>query len=115
MSCLFIELYLDEDVDVLIADLVRARSFQAITTQEAGQTGKDDTEQLAYAVGQQKTILTHNRSDFELLAQQYFVTGQTHYGIIIAARRSPYEIVRRLLTILNQVAADEMENQLRYI
>jgi predicted nuclease of predicted toxin-antitoxin system len=115
VSRLFIELYLDEDVDVLIADLVRARSFQAITTREAGQTGKDDVEQLAHAVGQQKTILTHNRSDFESLAQQYLAAGQTHYGIIIATRRSPYEIVRRLLAILNQVTADEMENQLRYI
>ena len=52
MSHLFIDLYLDEDIDVLVADLVR---------------------------------------------------------------RSPYEIVRRLLIILNHVTADEMENQLRYI
>jgi hypothetical protein len=35
--------------------------------------------------------------------------------IIIAVRRSPYEIVRRLLAILNHVPADEMKNQLRYI
>ncbi len=28
MNQLFIELYLDEDVDVLIADLVRARGFK---------------------------------------------------------------------------------------
>jgi hypothetical protein len=39
MNRLFIELYLDEDVDVFIADLVRARGFKAITTQEAGQIG----------------------------------------------------------------------------
>ena len=35
MSRLFIELYLDEDVDVLVADLVRARGFKVTTTQEA--------------------------------------------------------------------------------
>lgn len=115
MSRLFIELYLDEDVDVLVAGLVRARGFHAITTQEAGQIRNNDAEQLAYAVNQQKTLLTHNRADFEALAQQYLTTGQTHYGIIIAVRRLPYEIVRRLLTILNHVTADEMENQLRYI
>jgi len=115
VSRLFIELYLDEDVDVLVAGLVRARGFHAITTQEAGQIRNNDAEQLAYAVNQQKTLLTHNRADFEALAQQYLTTGQTHYGIIIAVRRLPYEIVRRLLTILNHVTADEMENQLRYI
>jgi len=37
------------------------------------------------------------------------------YGIIIAVRRPPYEIVRRLSLILNQVTADEIQNQLRYI
>jgi hypothetical protein len=50
VSRLFIDLYLDEDVDVLVAGLIRARGFAASTTQEAGQPGKNDAEQLAYAV-----------------------------------------------------------------
>ena len=115
MSSLFIELYLDEDVDVLVADLIRARGFKAMTTQEAGRKKKDDDEQLAFAVSQQLTLLTHNRVDFEIRAQGYFVTGKPHCGIIIAARRDPYEIARRLLVILNQVTADEMADQIRYI
>lgn len=106
---------MDEDVDVLVADLVRARGFQVITTQETGQVSNTDAAQLAYAVSQQKTLLTHNRVDFETLAQQYFAAGQTHYGIIITIRRPPHEIARRLLTLLHHVTADEMENQLRYI
>lgn len=115
MTRLFIELYLDEDVSVLVADLVRARGFVASTTQESGQLARSDAEQLKYAASQRKTLLTHNRADFEALARQYFSTGQAHHGIIIAVRRTPYEIVQRLLTILNQVTADEMQNQLRYI
>jgi hypothetical protein len=50
-----------------------------------------------------------------LLAEEYFASGQEHCGIIIAVHRSPYEIVRRRLAILNHVAADEVKNQLRYI
>ena len=115
MTNLFIELYLDEDVSVLVADLVRARGFAAITAREAAQLHANDADQLAYAVSQSKTLLTHNRADFEALAQTYLATGQTHYGIIIAVRHPPYEIVRRLLLILNQVTADEMQDQLRYI
>lgn len=115
MTTLFIELYLDEDVSVLVADLARARGFTAITTREAGQLHANDADQLAYAVSHRRTVLTHNRADFEALAQTYFTTGQTHYGIIIAVRHPPYEIVRRLLLILNQVTADEMQDQLRYI
>lgn len=115
MSRLFIELYLDEDVDVLVADLLRVRGFEASTTQEAGQVGSSDAEQLAYAVSQHRTLLTHNRDHFERLARQYSTTGQTHYGIIIAVRRPAHEIARRLLIMLNHVTADEIENQLRYI
>jgi hypothetical protein len=36
MSRLFIEIYLDEDVDVLIAQLLHARGFVVVTTQEVG-------------------------------------------------------------------------------
>ncbi len=115
MTNLFIELYLDEDVSVLVAELVRARGFTAQTAREVGQLHASDANQLAYAVSQHKTLLTHNRADFEALAQTYFATGQTHSGIIIAVRHPPYEIVRRLLLLLNQVTADEMQDQLRYI
>jgi acetolactate synthase regulatory subunit len=115
MNRLFVELYLDEDVDVLVAELVRARGFKATTTQEAARQSKDDKEQLAYAVSRQWTLLTHNRTHFETLAQAYFAAGKAHYGIIIATRRPVYELTQRLLVILNQVMADEMENQIRYI
>jgi hypothetical protein len=115
MRQLFIELYLDEDVDVLLAQLVRARGFSAVTTQEAGRLGATDEQQLFYAASQHWALLTHNRADFESLHQAFVAPGREHSGIIIAARRSPYEMVRRLLLILNQVTADEMQNQLRYI
>jgi hypothetical protein len=37
---LFIELYLDEDVSVLVADLIRARGFTATTTRDVGKITK---------------------------------------------------------------------------
>lgn len=52
MSQLLIELYLDEDVDVLLADLLRARGFAVQTTREAHQLGRNDADQLAYAAKQ---------------------------------------------------------------
>ncbi|MDJ0682846.1 MAG: DUF5615 family PIN-like protein [Xenococcaceae cyanobacterium MO_167.B52] len=74
-----------------------------------------DAEQLAYAVSQQRALVTHNHSDFEKLIQTYFATEQKHYGVILAVRRPPQAIAQRLLAILNHVTADEMENQVRYI
>lgn len=109
------EIYTDEDVNVLVAGLLRARGFVVQTTREAGNLGKDDVPQLEYAVRQEYTMLTHNRVDFELLASDYFQRGKEHHGIIIAFRHPPHEIFRRLLVILNQTTADEMMNQLIYI
>lgn len=115
MSNIFIELYDDEDVSVLIADLIRARGFSVLTTLEAGNLGKSDAEQLEFAVSQERVLLTHNRMDFEKLALEYFEQEKTHYGIIVAVRRLPNEMAQRLFDILNQTTADEMINQIRYI
>ena len=115
MSDLFIRLYLDEDVSALIATLLRSRGFVATTTLNAGRLGATDDQQLAYVAENQMAILTHNRVHFDRLASQYIATGRTHHGIIIAVRRRPHEIARRLLLLLNQVTANEMYNQVRYI
>lgn len=115
MSRIFAELYLDEDVSALVAELLRARGFDVQTTQEAGRKGTRDEEQLAYAAGRRRALLTHNRDDFARLAEDFFAAGHRHHGIIIAVRRPPHDIAMRLLTILNHTTADEMENQVIYI
>ena len=115
MEKLFIEPYLDEDVDILVADLLWARGFSATTTKDAGQLGNTDREQLNYATKNGNTLLTHNRRDFETLSKEFASSENDHCGIIIAARNTPHEIVRRLLFILNNVTVDEIENRIRYI
>ncbi len=108
-------LYLDEDVNVLVADLLRWRGFDVITARDTSQLHATDAEQFAYAVSQGRMLVTHNRTNFEELVQSYFDAGRIHYGIIFAVRRSPQESTQGLLVILNQVTSDEMQNQVRYI
>lgn len=115
MSRLFVQLYLDQDVSVLVADLVRSRGFFATTTLECGKLGVSDDKQLAYAATNGYELLTHNRDDFARLMDEYFKAGRAHCGIIIAVRRREQEIARRLLAILNTTTADEMDNQIKYI
>jgi uncharacterized protein DUF5615 len=110
-----IELYLDEDVNVLVGVLLLARGFSCLTTAQARNLGRQDYEQLEYAVKVRRCLLTHNRIDFEALAQEYFGADRHHFGIIIAVRRAPKEIVHRLLPILKSRTRDEIQNQLIYI
>lgn len=49
MSKLFIELYLDEDVDVLVGELLAKRGYSAITARDIGTLGQGDSQQLEYA------------------------------------------------------------------
>ncbi len=86
MNELFISVYLDEDVNVLIAELVRPQNFRVLTVTEAKRKGKSDAEQLEFATENGYAILTHNRRDYEELAQEYFINNQTHGGIVIAVR-----------------------------
>jgi hypothetical protein len=94
---------------------LRSRGFIANSALEAGLLGSNDETQPAYAVSQQKTLISHNRIHFEALAKEYFVEGRKHYGIIIAVRRPPQELFGRLVAVMDKIAADEMENQVLYI
>jgi uncharacterized protein with PIN domain len=115
MNQLFVSLYVDEDVHGLIARLVRARQFEVVTTQQAGMLEASDDEQLAYAASRGHALLTHNRVDFERLATAYVERGLHHAGIILAVRRPPHDVARRLLALLDTVTADELWDAVRYI
>jgi ATP-dependent protease Clp ATPase subunit len=49
LNSLFAAGYIDEDVPVVVAELLRAHGFKAETAREAGQLSKKDHEQLSYA------------------------------------------------------------------
>jgi hypothetical protein len=48
MSNFFIRLYLDEDVNLIIADLLKARGFDSLTVRDAGRLSASDEEQHSY-------------------------------------------------------------------
>jgi hypothetical protein len=89
--------------------------FLATTALDEARLGYSDEQQLAFAVAHHRTLLTHNRRDFEALANRYYAAEKSHFGIIIARRHSVYQIARRLLLLLDHVTADEIRNQMRYI
>lgn len=113
---LFIKLYLDEDVSVLLTELLRPHGFDVLTARDAHNLGQPDSAQLLYAYSEGRAILTHNRTDFEALHRTTLDQQQPHAGIIIANRRaSDADLARRVMRLLDLFAADEAKNQLLYI
>lgn len=110
-----ISLYTDENIDVLLKPLLRAKGITVITTQEEGMLEKGDREQLEHAVKLKSIFLTHNRIHFEQLFNELLKEGKAHYGIIIAVRRNVYELARRIANFLEQHSAKDIKNQLWYI
>ena len=112
---IFASLYLDEDMNNMVATLLRSRGIDAVTVQKSEMLGKSDQEQLAYATANDRCILTHNRVDYEDLHLQYGQANLTHSGIIVVPQKSPYEIVNRVMILLDAMTADEIANQLLYV
>ncbi|MGF2039410.1 MAG: DUF5615 family PIN-like protein [Nostoc sp. CmiVER01] len=112
---IFAQVYIDEDVDVIVATLLLARGFDATTAREQQMLGEPDQKQLAFAASIGHRILTHNRLDFEELHTSYVVNSQFHARVLIAKRRNAYEIAERVAILLDTLTADEIAHQLLYI
>lgn len=96
-----LRVYLDEDVDVLLAPLLAVHGIDCLTTVAAGNLGRTDEEQLAFALQASRIVVTHNRTDFENLAVAWWGQQRDHAGILLAVRRSDsYELARHALPIL---------------
>ena len=106
----FVALYTDADVTPKLARLLRERGFDAISAHEADNTELEDSEHLAYAVGQGRAILTYNSKDYAPLFDQYRWAGREHRGILVSEQLRIGELLRRVLRFLNVVTADEMRN-----
>lgn len=109
------DVYLDEDVDLIVANMLRAQGFVAMTTLQAENNGRSDADQLEFAVQNGMVILTHNRLDYQRLAVEYFDAGRSHAGIILAIQRPPRDITTRSLHILSRYSAPEIRDQLYFI
>jgi hypothetical protein len=96
-----LRLYLDEDVDVLLGDLLTAHGFDCLTTAAAGHLGWTDEAQLEWSAQEGRVLITHNRVDFEELAVNWWGTQKDHAGIVLAIRRSDtYDLLRHVLPVL---------------
>ncbi len=83
-----LRLYLDEDVDLLLAPMLAARGHDCLTTQAAGRLQASDEDQLHFATAEGRILLTHNRVDFAAWAIAWHQASCSHAGILMMFRRN---------------------------
>jgi predicted nuclease of predicted toxin-antitoxin system len=110
-----IKLYLDEDVDPLLAEILRDRGLDCTSTHESGNRGHTDFDQLVFATRQERAILTFNVKDFVPLAQEFVAAGRNHSGIIVSDHLPFRELLRRILILLHKQAHDDLTDKLLWL
>lgn len=77
-------IYVNENFPLQVVKALREKGHDLLTTQEAGQAGRSvaDREVLAFAVANNRAVLTLNRRDFIRLHMQ----DPEHYGIIVCTQ-----------------------------
>lgn len=79
------KLYLDEDLSQRVAQALRERGFDVVSSHEVGNDGLTDEEQLAYAAVQGRHLVTYNARDYLALADLWYRKGQ-HFPKILILR-----------------------------
>ncbi|HUG91291.1 MAG TPA: DUF5615 family PIN-like protein [Planctomycetaceae bacterium] len=106
-----IRFHLDENVDHAVAHGLRLRGIEVTTTADGDLLGASDEQQIAFAAGEQRVVLTHD-PDFLRL----HTAGVSHAGIVFRHKdsRSVGELVRFLCLLHDCVEPDEMHGHVEF-
>jgi predicted nuclease of predicted toxin-antitoxin system len=107
-----IKFNLDENVANEIADALRARGIDVLTTPEAEKRGDADTDQLDYAFKENRVLVTQDR-DFLRMARD----NLQHAGIVYwrPQSRNTKHIIRELLRIHRELTPNDMVKYIEYL
>ena len=108
------KVYLDEDVHPFIADALRLRGWDALTTNDAGRRSAGDRDQVLFANEKGYAFLTYNVRDLPRIHYEMTAASEHHSGIIVAVQDDPRRTIRALLNLLASVSAETLCNSLVY-
>jgi hypothetical protein len=113
-----VRLYFDEDaMQHALVVALRARQVDVVTASDRGMIDRSDADHLRQATSEDRAVYSFNICDFVALHGQWTATGKQHAGIVLGAqqRYSVGEQMRRLLHLLNNIAAERMRSRLEYL
>ena len=110
-----IELFLDEVVHSGLSHALRKRGYDAIHAQELERKGRSDSDQLQFAIQQERCLFTFNVKDFVILHNQYVKSKKEHWGIIVSKQLPFRDTMSKLLHLLRRTAKETMKNYLEFL
>ncbi len=107
-----VRFYLDENVQVAIAEQLKRRGIEVVTVRDLDTLGDDDRTHLERATQMGYVLCTHDTDYIELAA-----TGIEHAGIIFGQQltRTVGEWVAFLELVHGVYEADEIHNLIEYV
>jgi len=106
-----IKFYLDEHIPNAVARGLRRRGLDVLTVQDAGRSGLSDPEQLAFALSEQRMLITMD-SDFLILVSQRV----THAGIAyVSPTRSIGELIGSVMLLYDVLTPDDVKNHVEFL
>lgn len=96
--------YLDEDLTPAIATALRKRGVDAVSAHEVGHIGLGDAEQLIFATGQGRCLVSANARDFRRLGRDAIEQGRPHAGIVLCPPRIHHLDVGTVVKALAEMA-----------
>ena len=94
----------------------RIPELDIITVQEAGLSGADDTDILAWAARLGRVVLTHDVATMVNFAYERVIAGERMPGVFEVGRKVAIQTAIEEIVLLAQCSfAGEWEGQVRYI
>ena len=104
--------HLDEHVAPAVAVGLRNHGIDVTTTAEAGLLGAEDPEHIAYALAEERVVLTHDHDCLRHASE-----GTEHAGIVYChqTKHSIGNLIRWLLLINECLSPEEMRSHVEFI
>jgi hypothetical protein len=97
--------YLDECVDVALAEALRLRGFAVTLARDHGPLAASDELQIAYATSRGWAILSHNARHFQRWHRTFLEQRRPHGGVILIPDTGPLSRLKiRAVMMLDWVA-----------
>ncbi len=104
-------LYLDESVNVAVAEGLRRRGVDVIAAKDVGNLGLSDEDQLKYAIKNNFVIVTHDADFF------FFFKSYEHKGIAFVHQEkySIGDLIRNLKLLWDMAEQKDMKNHVEFL